>query len=325
MTKPPSAPPRLSALLNAIPPQRRRLMVIAVIAVLALFVAVFGWWLGAGRYVAAPSVVGLTKQAAETRLHGGGFEVGYDTPQFSEKVAKDAVISQDPDGGGDVVGGGTITLVLSKGPERYGVPNVVNQPQAAAVSALQNLHLNAQVTQAYDSKIAAGNVVSTDPPAGTQLHRDSNVKVVVSKGAQPVQLPSLIGQGYSRASSTLSDLGLKVTVKREFNATSPAGTVLAQDPGASTVAKGSTVTLTVSKGPNVVTVPDVRGLSRPPTRARRFDRPGWCHRSRPSRAAADRSSTPHPRPAARWPQAAPSICTFSSLIRHSGAISAANC
>jgi serine/threonine-protein kinase len=253
-------PPRLSTLLNSIPPQGRRLLVIGVIALLALFVAVTGWWLGAGRYVPAPTVVGLSKTQAENKLHVAGLQVGYETPQFSEKVPKDAVVSQDPSGGGDVVGGGTVTLVLSKGPERYAVPNVVNQPQAAALTSLRGAKLNPQVTQAFDDKIAAGNVVSTNPPAGTLLHRDTNVAVVVSKGAQPVQLPDVTRQGQSRATDKLTALGLKVSIKREFNPTAPAGTVLAQSPtGPSTVNKGSTVTLTVSKGPNVVQVPDVRG------------------------------------------------------------------
>ncbi|WP_163506734.1 Stk1 family PASTA domain-containing Ser/Thr kinase [Fodinicola acaciae] len=252
-------PSRLATLVNAIPPQHRRYVVIAVIAVLAILVGTMAWWLGAGRYVEAPRVVGLTKAAAEAKLTQAGLHAGYDTPAFDEKVPKGSVVSQDPSGGGDVVGGGTVTLVLSKGPERYAVPDVVNQPQAAALNTLRGSHLSPQTTEAYDDKIPAGNVVSTDPAAGTQVKRDAVIKVVVSKGAQPVQLPNLVGQGQSRASDTLSGLGLKVSVKREFSDTVPAGTVLAQDPGPSTVGKGSTVTLTVSKGPNVVTVPDLRG------------------------------------------------------------------
>jgi serine/threonine-protein kinase len=250
-------PSRLAQLVNAIPPQHRRYVVIGVIAVLAILVGTMAWWLGAGRYVEAPQVVGLTKVAAEAKLTQAGLHAGYDTPVFDEKVPKGSVVSQDPSG--EVVGGGTVTLVLSKGPERYTIPNLVNQPQAAALSTLRGLHLNPQPTEAYDSKIPAGNVVSTDPAAGTQAKRDAVVKVVVSKGAEPVQLPSVVGQGQSRASDTLTDLGLKVSIKREFNDTVPAGTVIAQNPGPGTVGKGSTVTLTVSKGPNVVTVPDLRG------------------------------------------------------------------
>lgn len=252
-------PSRLSQLVNAIPPQHRRYVVIGVIAVLAILVGTMAWWLGAGRYVEAPQVVGLSKVAAEAKLTQAGLHAGYDTPAYDEKVPKGSVVSQDPSGGGDVVGGGTVTLVLSKGPERYTVPNLVNQPQAAALSTLRGLNLNPQAIEAYDSKIPAGNVVSTDPAAGASIKRDAIVKVVVSKGAEPVQLPNLVGRDQGDASSRLSNLGLKPSIKREFSDTVPAGTVIAQNPGPSTVGKGSTVTLTVSKGPNVVTVPDLRG------------------------------------------------------------------
>jgi serine/threonine-protein kinase len=91
--------------------------------------------------------------------------------------------------------------------------------------------------------------------------------VLISSGPPQVTLPSVVGQDEAAARGTLEDLGLKVTRALEFS-DSPKGQVTAQSPPPnSSVDKGSRVTITVSKGPEKVDVPDVVGQSKNDARA----------------------------------------------------------
>ena len=84
--------------------------------------------------------------------------------------------------------------------------------------------------------------------------------LVISSGKERVTVPGVVGQDIDDARGTLDDLGLKVSTKEVASDSQDPGTVLTQDPaGGATVAKGSSVTLTVAKAPEDVAVPDVAG------------------------------------------------------------------
>jgi serine/threonine-protein kinase len=238
---------------------RGRLTVAAVLAVLGLVVAVGGWWFGVGRFTTAPSLVDVQKSQAVTLARQNGFTVRFDAGRFDEKVPKDTVVAQNPEAGRRVVGGSTITLSLSLGPERYAVPDEAGKDAALAQSELTQLKLAVQVTQVYDDVVPAGMVVGTDPAAQTSVKPNTKILLKVSRGRAPVTVPSVIGQPLDQAQGTLTGQGLKVSVQQQ-DSTKPANTVLAQDPVDGTgVEPGATITLTVSKGPAAVAVPDVNG------------------------------------------------------------------
>jgi beta-lactam-binding protein with PASTA domain len=116
-------------------------------------------------------------------------------------------------------------------------------------------------TQEYSSTVAAGSVISQNPPAGDSVVPGSAVDLVVSKGPAPVTVPNVVGSTESAASTAIVAAGLTVgTITQEYNSTVAAGSVLSQNPAAdSAVAPGSVVDLVVSKGPAPVTVPNVVG------------------------------------------------------------------
>ncbi|MCW2638455.1 MAG: serine/threonine protein kinase [Dactylosporangium sp.] len=238
---------------------RGRLTVAAVLAVLGLVVAVGGWWFGVGRFTTAPSLVDVQKSQAVTLARQNGFTVRFDAGRFDEKVPRDTVVAQNPEAGRRVVGGSTITLSLSLGPERYAVPDEAGKDAALAQNELTQLKLAVQVTQVYDDVVPAGMVVGTDPAAQTSVKPNTKILLKVSRGRAPVTVPSVIGQPLDQAQGTLTGQGLKVAVQQQ-DSTKPANTVLAQDPVDGTgVEPGATITLTVSKGPAAVAVPDVNG------------------------------------------------------------------
>jgi serine/threonine-protein kinase len=236
---------------------RGRLTLAAVLAVIGLLVAVGGWWLGVGRFTTAPNLVAFQKSQAITLARQSGLTVRFDAGRFDEKVPKDTVVAQDPAAGRRIVGGSTITLSLSLGPERYQVPDEAGKDATLAQNELTQLKLVVQVTQVYDDVVPVGMVVGTDPASPTTVKPNTKVLLKVSRGRAPITVPSVIGEPLDQAQSELTGQGLKTTVKQQ-ESDKPANTVLAQDPIDGTgVEAGATVTLTVSKGPAAVAVPSL--------------------------------------------------------------------
>ncbi|HUV49179.1 MAG TPA: Stk1 family PASTA domain-containing Ser/Thr kinase [Actinomycetes bacterium] len=240
--------------------RRRGLIALAVVLVLALGAGVFAWWLGTGRYTTVPRLTGLTAQAAEAQLESEGLSADFADEQFSEIVKAGQVISSDPEQGAEVRSGGTVTLVLSKGPERYDVPNVVGKELDAAKEQIKKRNLAVgDVTRKYSDSVDKGLVLSAQPKAGTSVRVDTAVDLVVSKGPAPVAVPNLSGDSVDSARSQLAEIDLKLSQgDQEYNNKVPAGAIISQSPASGTlVAPGSTVSVVVSLGPPLVKVPDV--------------------------------------------------------------------
>ena len=108
-----------------------------------------------------------------------------------------------------------------------------------------------------NSNRPADTVLAQDPPPGTKVKQDTVVRINVSKGPQPVSVPDVTGLPFDQASAQLTSQGFRVQ-RTDVDSSQPADTVVSETPAASTsAAKGSTVTLTVSKGPTTSAVPDV--------------------------------------------------------------------
>jgi serine/threonine-protein kinase len=137
------------------------------------------------------------------------------------------------------------------------LPDESGKDADLATNDLRQLRLTVQVVQVYDDVVPAGVVSGTDPAAQTEVKPGAKVTLKVSRGRAPVTVPPLVGQQLAQAQAQLAGLGLNVSVKQQ-DSDKPANTVLSQDPAdGSGVEKGATVTLTVSKGPPAVPVPDL--------------------------------------------------------------------
>jgi len=259
---PDAAPPAPGA-----PPRSRRGPVLwLALVLLAVLAAVGGWWLGSGRYTSAPGVLDLDRAAATARLSRAGLSLAVapaGPKDFSETVAAGLVLRQRPGPGGSVRRHGSVSVALSRGPERYAVPDLAGRTPDEAGAALRDLHLRrGGATEVYDDTVARGLVVRTDPPAGASLRPDTAVNLVLSKGIQPVPVPDVTRQPLDAGKAILAKSGLGATTTDAFDDSIPKGAVISSNPGpGATVDKGSAVALTVSKGPDVVAVPDVTGRS----------------------------------------------------------------
>jgi eukaryotic-like serine/threonine-protein kinase len=177
------------------------------------------------------------------------------------------VLAQDPAPTGRIVKGGTVTLVLSLGPERYAVPDVIGKAYDVAVVALENAKLEIQRgPDAFSDDIPAGSVLTVNPKEGTVVKPGARVSVVVSKGKAPITVPYVVGKQITEARQVLAELGLR-PVEEYKDSDKPQGTVIAQQPGDGTgVDTGAEIKLQVSNGPPAVAVPDVTSAQNIPCR-----------------------------------------------------------
>ncbi len=245
------------------PPHRRRRLGLVLLLVLALLALGSGYYLGSFRYTRAPSVLEKTLAQARTSLDDAGLQLRRGDDRFSETVARGLVVAQDPGPDARVTKGGTVTVHLSKGPDRRAVPPVTGKDPEAATAALTGVGLRVAGSPSYawSQSVAKGLVVGTNPAAGTRLRPGTAVQLVLSRGPQPVSVPNVTGLPQDEAVAKLQHVGFRVTVQQVFSDTVAAGVVVDQSPSSGTADRGSTVTLHVSKGPDVVVVPDVVGDS----------------------------------------------------------------
>jgi len=241
----------------------RGMIVLAVILLIALGIGGGAWWYGSGRYSDVPGIVNLAKPEAEKRLKDADLKARYQE-EFSEIVKAGAVISTDPVPGKSVLHGSTVAVTLSKGPERHTVPALANLSVADAKKALTDTNLRPGKETSVASEKPPGTVVSTKPTAGEPLQRDSTVELVVSRGPDST-IPDLAGLTVEEAAARFQPTQ-GITVEADptqlFSDTVPVGRIVTFTPPAnSTVAFGTKITVVLSKGPDLVAVPPVVGMS----------------------------------------------------------------
>jgi eukaryotic-like serine/threonine-protein kinase len=254
----PEAPP---ATARRRPPRGPLLLVVAVLLALGLGAGV--WYINSGQFTRVPAVLGQSEAAATKRLTDAGLDVGTTKRAFSDVYERGTVMAADPAPGERVRGNGTVTLTISRGPEIVKVPNLKGKPLAEAKRLLKEEGLAPGViTGEFSDSVAQGSVIGSDPEPGTERAPDSAVALVVSKGS-PIDVPDVSGETVADATAALQEEGLTVRVAPErINSPEDAGTVAAQSlAGGSRAAEGDVITLTVSKGPKLVEVPDVTGES----------------------------------------------------------------
>ncbi|UFR04978.1 MULTISPECIES: Stk1 family PASTA domain-containing Ser/Thr kinase [Streptomyces] len=252
-----------------VPPRRRparppRTVLLVIAAVLLVFGVGAGiWYINSGQFTKVPPLLSQTEARAKERLETAGLEVGQVKRAYSDTVERGTVIGSDPAPGARIRDHDSVTLTVSLGPETVNVPNVAGQPLAKAQARLKADGLEpGMVTREVSEDVPRGSVIRTAPEAGTKRHAGSAIALVVSKG-RPVDVPDVTGDDLDSARQELTDAGLKVRIAaKRINSEYDAGEVAAQSPDEGhRAAEGDTVTLTLSKGPEMIEVPDVTGDS----------------------------------------------------------------
>jgi serine/threonine protein kinase/beta-lactam-binding protein with PASTA domain len=190
-----------------------------------------------------PTVVGKTKEDAESAITDQHLALGEVRSQFSDTAPADIVISSDPPTGTQLAPGKAVDLVVSKGPAPVDITDWTGQPIEQATQALTDAGLKVKPVEQFNEKVDEGLVISQRPGAGT-VHRGDTITLVVSKGPPLVDVPDVTGKSVNEARKILKDAGFKVKVDNFMGGFF--GKVRFQSPdGGKQAPKGSTVTLTI--------------------------------------------------------------------------------
>ncbi|MCL2089774.1 MAG: Stk1 family PASTA domain-containing Ser/Thr kinase [Micrococcales bacterium] len=250
--------------------RRRRALVWLVSGVVALLVLGGGgtvWWFGQGpgARTTVPMVVGLDQADAEAALRKANLEPQV-TEAFHPTMPPGKVISSDPERGTRLDRRAKVSLMVSKGPDWIQVPDgLVGKDLADAVAALTAAGLVSAdpPLEDYSDTVPAGEVLSatlpdgSDATGGTQAMRGDTVTLTVSKGPAPVIVPELVDRTVSEVETLLDDAALQLDISEVWS-DRPTGEILSQTPEAGTsLHRGDTIAVTVSKGPELYPVPDV--------------------------------------------------------------------
>ena len=206
--------------------------------------------------VTVPNVLGSKTANAVSTIEGIGLQVTV-REELSDSVAPGIVIRQSPAAKTEVSNGTTVTITVSKKKQGVTVPSVSGKTCDEARSILTEKGFEVKTVEQYSDTVAAGNVISQSPVNGSLLPEGSTVTVYVSKGAQELLVPNVVGKTSSKAYSMITEKGLKVIEEKAYSNSVAEGKVISQSPAANSPAnKGDTVLITVSMGKEPVTVPD---------------------------------------------------------------------
>ncbi len=242
---------------------RRKSALYVAIAILILGLFALGAWLvasnllGGGEPVEVPEVVGMTEADAREALDEVGLEADAEE-QTNRRVPQGEVFKQDPAAGEDAETGDTVTITVSSGLAQTTVPEVVGMTLEDATTELEDARLRVgEVTTVAAEGAEPNTVIQQSPDAGREVDRGQEVNLVVAQGAT---VPDVIGESQESAEAILSDADYETEVLTAPSDEVEAGFVFAQDPAAGTeLEPGSTVTITVSEGPEAQPMPDVTG------------------------------------------------------------------
>ncbi|MDR1851150.1 MAG: Stk1 family PASTA domain-containing Ser/Thr kinase [Propionibacteriaceae bacterium] len=260
--------PRAVKLKNQQSRRKWRGLVLVLVVFLIAGLGGFGaWYYLQGRFVpgGTPDFGGMDEKAAAALATQHGIKIRWPSEDdsehhvYSEDIPADHIVSTDPASGMPLEIGGTVSAFVSKGQERYAVPKLTGKTESAAADALAKTNLKlGNVTHDYSDDVEAGKIISQSIAKGESVKRDTVVDVVVSDGPAPVAITSYVGKAYSEAKAYYKEAGLKVKKTEAYSEELEAGLVISQDPAEGTEAhRGDTITFTVSKGSEYVTVPEV--------------------------------------------------------------------
>lgn len=218
--------------------------------------------------VKVPDLRGMTEEEARKAIED--LELGLDVAgerQPSNQYAEGEIMNQNPAPDDEVAPFSTIEVVISSGEEAkmVQVPNVVGRSESDAENTLRAANLTVVYGEAaFSNEIAEGDVISSNPSAGTEVEEGTEVTIIVSLGEEPATVPNLVNKSASAAESALSDAGLNGSSSEEYSDDVPEGRVIRQSIDAGTeVDPGTTVEYVVSLGPETtyVTVPGLGGYT----------------------------------------------------------------
>jgi serine/threonine-protein kinase len=248
-------------------PTFRRSMVPWVVGIVLAAVLIGGGALvaaaatGGGAQVAVPSLVGLDDATAKVRATDAELLMTVVERRTSADPAG-LVIEQRPAPGEFIGADDEIEVVVSRGPPPVPLPDVTGKPLAEAQPLLEQAGFVVVVERRFDENVPKDVALGTEPAGGGQAPPESSVKLIVSDGPAPVEVPDVAGKSYDEAAAIIQAKRLTPVKRDAFSDSVAVGVVIGTDPAAGQAApRDSEVPIIVSKGPELIAVPNVIGQS----------------------------------------------------------------
>jgi serine/threonine protein kinase/beta-lactam-binding protein with PASTA domain len=243
-------------------PSPMRVLTTLLVAALLAGAGVGGWLLyyKTGRELTVPVLTALTTDGARLAAEQADVRINLQEV-FSEDVPPGDTIEQDPLPGDKVHTREPVTVKVSKGPAPREVTSVVGQQIDQVRGQFEEKGIVVATEDRFDEVAPKGKIFEQQPADGT-VPKGGTVKFVVSGGPKPRIVPSVNGMTQEAAVAAITAQQLKVNITEDFNETVPAGQVAGTKPGSgASVGRDSTVSLVISKGPQLVAIPPVIGKS----------------------------------------------------------------
>lgn len=218
-----------------------------------------------------PDLSGVSQAVAQNQIAQNGWNLLISTERSDVQSANN-VIRTDPPAGTTLKRGASITFVVSAGPTLSTIPEIAGQTLDAATALLTQNKLGIAVgSQVYSETVPSGTIISWSVPAqlglaaGAQVMPNSVVvSAIVSQGPAPRSVPNLLGIDVATATSTLAAMQLTIVQdpSEQFSSTYPVGSIAVQSlPAGTAIQRGQSITVAVSKGPDLVAIPALGGLT----------------------------------------------------------------
>ena len=229
-----------------------KIIVLSLIFVLLLasLIGFIGMGLFGNKYQEMPDLSGKTEKEAEQILKDHHLSLGDISRSYSDKYPENQIIKSDPNSGERVEEGDTIDIVLSKGPKKVKMPNLVGLPKEKALSKLKDLGLkDIDVEQAYSRSVEKGLISEQNISANSEVAlNDHHIKIYESLGVRQVYVSDYENKDYSTAKKELESKGFRVQATQEYDDKVKKDKVISQSPKNKSIDEGSVIHLTVSKG-----------------------------------------------------------------------------
>lgn len=215
------------------------------------------------RPTTVPDVRGQTLAEAKAAVSREALRVGSIDHAFHDVALEGTIVGTDPDPGTAVKKDVAITLLVSKGPQLFEVPDVIGKQVDEAKTLMTQAGFTLSVgEEAYNDDVVKGAIASFDPNRRS-AKRGTSFVAVVSKGPPLVAVPNIDGKNTARAREAIEATGFTFASSEDYSATVEVGKVISSNPAADEMApKGSTVTAIISKGPRPFPMPDLVGMAR---------------------------------------------------------------
>ncbi len=216
--------------------------------------------------IIVPDVTNMTYEEALETLNELGLGIKISSYETSDEYDAEKIISQDPESGDVVDENTTIYVVISSGGEESLLPSFAGETEEEALAKIEALGLTAGTTNyEYSSSVDAGIVISQTPDAGSSITEGMTVTLTISRGAQLVSVPSVVGETEESARNKLTSYGLTIgSVSSSYSDSVAEGKVISQSiSSGKQVESGTSVDLVISLGKKTeyVTVPSLTGKS----------------------------------------------------------------